>query len=181
MVRWLMRKRLDAFERAFDYDMSYAREILDAGPDALMAFGKVQAMAKYRKGVPADAWYAAKLVGTLAEDCGPCTQLVTTMAEREGVPAETLRAVLAGDPGSMPADVALAFRFAHAALAHDPGADALRDEVVARWGRKGLVSLAFALTSARIFPTLKYALGHGRACTRVTVAGQPAAVAGRSS
>jgi hypothetical protein len=36
------------------------------------------------------------------------------------------------------------------------------------------VSLAFGLTAARLYPTLKYALGHGRACTRVTVAGTPA-------
>ena len=48
----------------------------------------------------------------------------------------------------------------------------LREQVVARWGKTGLVSLGFALTSARLFPTLKYALGHGRACTRVTVGGK---------
>ena len=41
-----------------------------------------------------------------------------------------------------------------------------------RWGKRALVSLAFAVTGARIFPTLKYAMGHGRACTRVTVGGK---------
>ena len=38
--------------------------------------------------------------------------------------------------------------------------------------KRALVSLAFAVTGARIFPTLKYALGHGRACTRVIVGGE---------
>jgi hypothetical protein len=48
----------------------------------------------------------------------------------------------------------------------------LRKEVVRRWGKRALISLAFAITGARIFPTVKYAMGHGRACTRVTVAGE---------
>ena len=39
-------------------------------------------LTKYHKGIPAAPLYAAKLVGTLAEDCGPCTQLVVSLAER---------------------------------------------------------------------------------------------------
>ena len=39
-------------------------------------------MSNYCKDVSRDAYYAAKLVGTMTEDCGPCTQLVATMAER---------------------------------------------------------------------------------------------------
>jgi hypothetical protein len=179
MFRWLARKRIDAFERAFSYDMSYARDLLDADLDALLRFNKVMGISRYRKGVPPAPWYAVKLVGTLAEDCGPCTQIVATMAEREGVDPAVIRAVLAGDVEAMPDDVALAFRFAQAALAHGPEADELRQQVVARWGPKGLISLAFGLTASRLFPTLKYALGHGRACTRVTVGGQAAPVAGR--
>jgi len=33
--------------------------------------------------------------------------------------------------------------------------------------------LAFAITAARIYPTVKYALGHGQACMRVVVDGKP--------
>lgn len=43
-----------------------------------------------------------------------------------------------------------------------------------RWGPGGLVDIGMTLTTARMYPTLKYALGHGRACSRVMVAGQPA-------
>jgi hypothetical protein len=68
--------------------------------------------------------------------------------------------------------VALAYRFARASRDRDPEADALRDEVVRRWGPRGLVSLAFAVTTTRMFPTLKSALGHARSCTRVRVAGE---------
>lgn len=177
MFGWLIRRRIAAFERDFGYDMSYVRDILKIDERAVMLFARVEGLAKYRKGVPRDAWYAAKLSGAVAEDCGPCTQLVTTMAEREGVPPAVLRAILERNPEAMPEDVALAFRFAEAVLAHAPEADALRAQVTARWGIQGLLSLAFAVTAARLFPTLKYALGHGRSCVRVTVGGTPVAVA----
>jgi hypothetical protein len=48
-----------------------------------------------------------------------------------------------------------------------------REAIVKRWGRRALVSLAFAVTAARIYPTVKYALGHGKACMRVVVVGTP--------
>ena len=72
-------------------------------------------------------------------------------------------------------NAALAYRFARASLARDmQAADPLRDEIVRRWGQKGLVALALALTTARMYPTVKYALGHGKSCSRVMVAGEAA-------
>ena len=38
-----------------------------------------------------------------------------------------------------------------------------------------MVSLAFAIVASRIYPTVKYAMGHGRACTRIVVGGAPIA------
>jgi hypothetical protein len=172
MLTWFMKRRLDAFERDTGYDASYVREMLAADVNAVMTLFKVQGMSRYRKGVPPEAWYAAGLVSVLAEDCGPCTQLGITMAEREGVAADTLRAIVAGDLRAMPDDVVLAYRFAKASLAHDAAADELRAEIVKRWGQRGLISLAFALASSRVYPTMKYALGHGKACTRLTIAGK---------
>src|SRR5260370_24878258 len=101
MLKWLIRRRLARFDRSFGYDSSYVREMLEADTGAFMKFAKVMGLAHYRKGVPAEVAYAAKLVGTLAEDCGPCTQLTVTMAEREGVDPGLLRAILADDPRRM--------------------------------------------------------------------------------
>jgi uncharacterized protein YjeT (DUF2065 family) len=173
MLTWFMKRRLDAFERDTGYDATYVREMLDADVKAVMTLFKVQGLARYRKDVPREPWYAAALVGVLAEDCGPCTQLGITMAEREGVNPDTLRAIVAGDLRAMPDDVVVAYRFAKASLAHSPAADELRAEVVERWGQRGLISLALALASSRVYPTVKYALGHGKACTRLTVGGKP--------
>ena len=123
-----------------------------------------------------DAWFAAGLTASRSEDCGPCTQLGTSMAERRGVRPEILRAVLKDDVAAMPDDVALAWRFTKATLAHDPAADDYRAAILERWGRRALVSLAFAITASRIYPTVKYAMGHGKACTRVVVGGAPVTI-----
>jgi hypothetical protein len=147
-------------------------DVIDADPGAFMTFAKVAGVARYRKDVPVAPHYAAKIVGALAEDCGPCTQLVIDMAERDGVDPAILRAVVARDFVAMPFEVALAARFAEASLRHAPEADELREEVLRHWGKRGLISLAFAITAARLFPTLKYALGHGRSCTRLKVGGE---------
>src|SRR5262249_1853721 len=163
MLTWLMKRRIDAFGRVCGYDTSYLRDMLAADVKAVMALWKVQGLSRYRKGVPREPWYAAALVGTLAEDCGPCTQLVIAMAEREGVAADSLRAIVAGDLRAMPDEVVLAYRFAKASLARDAASDELRDEIVKRWGPRGLISLAFALACSRVYPTVKYALGHGKA------------------
>jgi len=181
MLRWLMRRRIAAFERAYEYDMSYVRDLVEADPRAARLYGRAVAIGQYRKDVPLAAWCAALLTTVMAEDCGPCTQLGVTLAERAGVDPAVLRAVLARDLKALPEDVALAVRFAEATLAHDGAADALRDEIVKRWGKRALVALGFAITAGRLYPTLKYALGHGKACTRVTVGGAPMPVLRRAA
>jgi hypothetical protein len=175
VFKWLIKRQLTAFERDYNYDASYVRDILAADTAAFMAFAKVAGVAKYRKAVPREVLYAAQITGTLAEDCGPCTQLTITMAEREGVAPEILQAIVKGDEKAMPDEIALAVRFTKAVLNHDPSADEYRTQIVRRWGMRALVSLAFAITGARFFPTIKYALGHGQACRRLTVAGTPVA------
>jgi len=172
MLKWLMRRRVAAFEREWDYDMGYVRELLDADLGAVLALSKVMAMADYRRGVPLAPWYAAKLVATMEADCGPCAQLVVAKAERAGVGPAVIAALVRRDAAAMPEDVLLAFRFAERVLARDPEADSLREEVIRRWGRQGLASLAFAITAGGLLPILKQGLGHARACRRLTVAGQ---------
>src|SRR5215472_2877801 len=173
MIKWALRKAIKKFERNWNYDAGYMRDILDASPHAAWLFFRVAALGQFRRDLPIDAWCAAGITAVRQEDCGPCTQLGVTMAERAGVTPAVLRAVLADDPEAMPPDVALVWKFTQATLAHDAAADAYREAIVKRWGRRALVSLAFAITAARIYPTVKYALGHGKACTRVVVNGTP--------
>ena len=169
MLKAILARQIDRFERLWGYDAGYMRQLLAASPISFIRFSLVSGMVD-AKAAPAEAIAAAKLVGTLAEDCGPCTQIVIDMAEAQGVSAQVLRALLAGEEAAMGTDAGLTWRFARASLARDmETADPLRDEIVARWGGAGLNAISLALTTGRMYPTLKYALGHGKACSRVVV------------
>ena len=174
MLRAFLNAQIRKMERTWTYDASYLHEMIDASPMSALKFSVLTGLAD-RRDAPGEALAAAGIVGTLAEDCGPCTQIGVDMAAAGGVSPKVLRAILAGDEAAMGADAALGYRFAKTAL--EPRleeADTVREEVVRRWGQKGLVALALTLTTARMYPTVKYALGHGKSCSRVTVAGEAA-------
>ena len=176
MIKWILQRAIDRFERQWKYDGSYMHEITDASPRAAWLFSRATALGQFRRDIPLAPWYAAGITAIRHEDCGPCTQLGVAMAERAGISPTVLRAVLADNPDAMPPDVALVWKFTRATLAHDPVADEYREAIVRQWGRRALVSLAFAITAARIYPTVKYALGHGKACMRIVVDGTPVAL-----
>ena len=173
MIKWVLKRAIDRFERNWKYDGSYMRDIIDASPRAAWLFSRAVALGKFRRDIPIEPWYAAGITAVRHEDCGPCTQLAVTMAERAGVSPAVQLAALTDNPDAMPLDVALVWKFTRATLAHDAAADEYRQAIVQRWGRLALISLAFAITAARIYPTVKYALGHGKACMRIVVAGTP--------
>jgi hypothetical protein len=171
MLKWLIRRKLGAFERQHGYDLTYAREILETDFGAFMRLGKITNALAWHRDVPIDVYYGVKLAGVIAEDCGPCSQLVVSMALADKVDPNTIAAIVAGDHARAGELAALGMRFALAARAHDPAADEPRAEIERRWGKRAVVSVAFALSASRFFPTFKYALGYGMACQRIDVAG----------
>ncbi|AAK25229.1 hypothetical protein [Caulobacter vibrioides] len=172
MIRMILATMLRRFERRYDYDGAYMHDLLAASPKAFWALQSVRTLASYREGAPPVALAAAGLAATLSEDCGPCVQIGVRIAEENQAPSDVLRAVLAGDIAGMGADAALAYQFAKASLDKDlDRADALRDAVLARWGPQGLSAIALAIAASRVYPTVKYAMGHGKTCSRVQVGG----------
>jgi hypothetical protein len=146
--------------------------MLSASPKALIRFQRATEMAQYVGGLPKDAWFAARLVGVLWEDCGPCTQLLVKMAEAAGVSDDVIRNVVAGDLERLPEPTAVVARFALSTLQRSAQADSLRERVLALYGKRGLVAIALGITASRLYPTVKFALGFGHTCTRVEVGGR---------
>ena len=72
-------------------------------------------------------------------------------------------------PSRLPAEVALVARFTEQVLARDPDADESRERIRQLWGEDGLTSLAFTISSTRVYPSMKYVLGHGQACSRIQI------------
>lgn len=172
MLKWMMRRKLQAFEREHGYDASYLHEVLAADLGAFFRFALATGIGSYRKDVPPDVLCAAQLTSSMLADCGPCTQLGVGFALQAGIAAPVIAAIVAGDDAALSHEVALGARFARAVLAHSADADELREEIVRRFGPRALLALAFGIMAAQLYPTLKYALGHGKACTRVVVMGQ---------
>jgi hypothetical protein len=181
MIRFFANRVLDAFARRYDYDVSYMRTMLTVSPRAFMKFAKLTRLAAHRESAPAEAIYAAKLVGALTEDCGPCTQLVVNMAQEAHVDAWQIEAVLRRNVDALSADAALGFRFAEAVACRLPGADEARDAVRRAWGDKGLIDLTLALQVGRLFPMVKAGLGYTRECRRIRVGSHPVDVVRRAA
>jgi hypothetical protein len=121
--------------------------------------------------VPIEASFAAKIAGAMAEDCGPCAQLAVDMALEAGMPKNQVAAIIRRDVAAMSEETALGFGFADAILHRSDDQESRREAVRARWGDKGVIELAMALQTGRLFPMMKLALGYARECRRVSVDG----------
>jgi hypothetical protein len=167
-----LERQIAGFEKAWNYDASYMRDLLRAGPEVLIKFQGLTSIVDARA-APRDVLFAAQTLGVLDGDCEPCVQVGVDIALASGVDAATVRAVLTGDEAAMSEDVRLACRFARASLAKDvAGLEPHRREILARWGDRGLTAVALSIMVGRMYPTLKYPLGYGHPCVSVTVAGE---------
>lgn len=176
MIRAMLKREIDRFERIWGYPSDYMRRLVDIDPGAALAFVRASGIARRNRGAPPALFHAAKIAAALHEDCGPCVQIAADMAVRGGVLPVVVRAVIAGEEAGMGAEALLGWRFARAVLARDVEAqDEPRRAIVARWGERALASVALAIAGVRLFPTVKQALGYGASCQVLTVAGEPVA------
>lgn len=169
MLNVLVNRQLNRFAKRYDYDVDYLRAIAAADPMAFLRFSSIAAVSTYRRGIPPEPYFAAKLRAIVFDDCGPCTQLVVNMALEAGIDSDVIAALVRRDYAALTTTTVLVARFTDLAMAHSPDANDLREDIRTAWGERGLVSVAFAISSSRVYPALKYALGFGQACTRVAV------------
>jgi hypothetical protein len=88
MRSWIACRMLRATAKRYGYDTSYLDMMLSESPAAFFKFASVMKASSHREVVPVEASFAAKIVGALAEDCGPCTQLCVDMALEAGMPRD---------------------------------------------------------------------------------------------
>lgn len=169
MKGFLVRRGLRAFARRYDYDVSYMQAMYDASPAALAGFMKGTALSSHRIAAPLEASEAARLVGVLHEDCGPCVQIVVDMAREKGMGDGQIEAVIAGDLAAMHEDTALGYRFARAIVERHPEVDRLREDVRARWGDKGVLDVTLNVQISRLYPMIKVGMGYAKNCTMIAV------------
>ncbi len=169
MLKYFAERGLEQFRERYDYDVSYMEHMLNISPNAFFKFAKIMDASKHHEAAPVDALYAAKIVGAVTEDCGPCVQLVVKMAGEAGMGADQIKAVLKRDIEAMNEDTALGYHFADAVVRRAYNADEVRDSVRTAWGDAGVIDLALGLQVGRLFPMIKAALGYAITCHRVEI------------
>lgn len=167
MIRYVLNNMLLAMKNRYGYDVRYQQDILQTDLAAFLKFSGFQTMASHHGNLPAGPLYAARIRAIIYDDCGPCSQLVVNMALEAGIQPAIVRAMIEQDLSTLPTEIALVVQFTELVLAHDPQADVLRKKILTLWGAKGLITLGFAISACRVYPTLKYSLGYGKACSRI--------------
>ena len=167
MIQYMIRRRLAADERRLGASLDYLRHIASASLPAFLKFGLFTPLASHRKVLAAEPYHVARLVAVQAEDCGTCVQAEVNLARANHVPRPVIQAVLDGTPELLSEELADVFRFSHAVANRTVEEGEWRDRLRGRYGEAGLVELALAIASSRVFPTTKRALGYAVSCERV--------------
>jgi hypothetical protein len=150
-------------EKKLGVSLEYLREISEGSPGAFLKFGLFAPLANHRRKLPKEAWHLARLAATQAEDCGTCVQIVVNLAKADGVAPGLIQTALAGALDELPLDLALVMQFSEC-IARGEDREHLRNRLVAIYGEAAFHEVALAIATARVFPTIKRALGHAQSC-----------------
>ena len=144
MFRYFIKHMILKFGKRYDYDVGYMLHMLETTPEVMNAFNALSKLDSARKTTPVNAHMAAKILGVLNEDCGPCVQLAVDMARESGMAPDQIEAVLTGDQAAMSSDTALSYRFASAIIARSGDEDAAREAVRSAYGDAAVIELTLA-------------------------------------
>jgi len=59
IIKWVLQRAIDRFERDWKHDGSYVRNIIDSSPRAAWLFSRAAALGQFRREVPIKPWCAA--------------------------------------------------------------------------------------------------------------------------
>lgn len=160
------RGELRAFGQHFDYDVSYLESLMQASPGAFFAFEGAMGASRFQKAAPTELLAIVKITALRTEDCGPCTELAIKMGREAGVPNAIMRGALHGGKGLSPEHLEI-HQFARAVTMNEDMDPDLLPRLEARWGREVMAELGLAIVGARIYPTMKRALGYAKSCSLI--------------
>jgi len=141
MLRWLIRRKLDAEEKKLGQSVDYLRYVVDVSPAAFLRFCSILPLANSRKVLPKDVWFVAQIVALQHEDCGTCLQIGVNLARQARVDPALLRAALDGNCDDMPQEMVDVWRFTKSVVTATDD-DSLRETIRGRYGDRGLIELS---------------------------------------
>ena len=154
---------LQEFEATYEYDTAYLRKLAEDSPGAYDAFAQAEGMSAYRKALPLDAYYVARIATMLVEHCGPCTQLNLRMAVEAGVDRSTLDLLL-HSPEKLPEYLRDVRDHARAIVGSGDVTPERIERLRAHYGDEAVAEIAVVVIGSRIYPTLKRAMLADQKC-----------------
>lgn len=161
-------QRTQEFGRQYHYDVGYIEALLDHSPTAFMKLQNCLPLLSHREKLSPEEFWVAKLATTQVEDCGECLQLNVRMAVEAAVPKEMVEAVLRGGE-ALPGNLRDVYRYVTSIAANDSVSDDVMSRIEARYDRGARLELGLCIASAKLFPTLKRAIGHAKSCSLIAL------------
>jgi len=157
-------------EKTLGVTLDYQRDMAAASPGSALRLQEIARLARDGQAVPEPVALMAALGATLAEDCGDCVQIYVNLAAKAGIEHRFIKSALEHRLADLPTDLKLGLCFGRVVAENDPMLLEKGAALEARFGRKALVDLAMIVALARVFPTVKRALGHSRSCAEAKIA-----------
>lgn len=170
--RWVENK-IKGLERLTGQSADYLRDIYRGSKPAFFKYLMFQqGIGAHHSAAPADALAVAAIAVMRHQDCGPCMQITMTFAEMEQVDVTILQAAFERDLDALPAPLGTVYLYAEAVARSDWKSADYEPLVREHYGDAAMIDFALRIASSAVYPTLKRALGHGHACTSVTIGGK---------
>ena len=167
MIRWLILMRLDAAEKKIGISLDYLREILHAAPTVFFKFMKLKPLAAHHRVLPDNVLHVARIVATRQYDCGDCVQMALNFARQQGMPQDTLQAVINENIDLLEEELFEAYRFAESVASGTHEEAEWRERICQRFGNEGVIELSLATAIAGVFPIMKRGMGYATSCANL--------------
>jgi len=168
MNRTNYRKMIDDFENHYNYDSTYMRELLESSQEGFAKFNNFLPLSSHQEKLGAEDYWVAKLAAMQVEDCGECLQLNVRMALEGGLTKQLVEAVLSGGR-TLPDTLKDVYDYAKHVASNDAIEYELLDRITTRYDKGTLLEFGLCIATAKVFPTVKRALGYTRSCKLVEI------------
>lgn len=161
-------KQINEFEAHYKYDSTYMRDLLESSPAGFIKFNNFLPLSSHKEKLSSEDYWVAKLAAMQVEDCGECLQLNVRMALEAGVSKDWIKAAIKGG-NALPENLRDVYHYAKSVAKHEGGENDLMDRIAARYEKGSLLEFGLCIASAKVFPTIKRAVGYTKSCSLIEI------------
>lgn len=169
LMHRLIEIKLKNFEKVTGESVEYMRELLRHSLPGFFLFVLFMPLSSYRGKLSKEAFHLARISAIKYEDCGPCLQMVVTMAARAGVDHGLIRNTLENDKSTLSEEWVVVLAFVQATVENNVNLNEARAAVTELLGERAVTDLALVIASVRVYPMVKRAMGYARSCSKVQI------------